>query len=215
MARDRPRPGIVAAGITGGRWPFRLGPEGTRGGGCLVDGQSLMHWDQYEPYQPGFRGSPANLTRLEAKRAFERLMGARFERIEVLARLLDANGIELNYSDTGIRSLESWFRGNVEGDCESGRLDNLWYAVVNDIGLFMGEAIIKQWPHLQWVLFTHSKRDVCYQRHVIMGFAKAKNPYYYVDTDQPLAQVGSKIVCGLHVDPDWLLKTLEWAGRFA
>src|SRR5690348_14110430 len=82
-----------------------------------------------------------------------------------------------------------WFRGEVEIEPGSGRLRKRWYAVVNDIGLFLGEVMVERSPILSWVFFTKGKKMSAYQRHVIMGFTKVENPDY-VDIDIGVATYG-------------------------
>jgi hypothetical protein len=169
-----------------------------------------MDWADYEPYQPQTDGPPDELPRSAAKRRYDQLMAARFERIEALRRLLAANGITLDTTDEGIQRLNDWFRENVTGDRETGRLDSMWYVVVRDISLFLGEVMIARWPTLHWEFFTHGKRDICYQRHVIAGYSKPKNPHFYTDTDQPNAGYGSQIVTGQDVKPTQWVEGLRW-----
>jgi hypothetical protein len=174
-----------------------------------------MNWDAYEPFQPGFHGAPNELARKDAKKAFDLLISSRGERIAALGRLLEANGLSLDPSDEGLQRLNDWFRANVEGDPESGRPRNLWYAVVNDLGLYLGEVIIERAPALHWDFFTRDKHDLCYQRHVISGFAKVPNPRFYVDTDLPQATYASRVVRGWPVEPNHFVRLVNYAVAMA
>ncbi|MFF1820703.1 hypothetical protein ACFVWG_25580 [Kribbella sp. NPDC058245] len=132
----------------------------------------------------------------EAQAAFQRLMAAKSERIDELRRLLENNGVELSSSSAGLQALNDWFRSEVEGDPAVSRLRPIWYAVVNDIGLFLGDVMIEQNPHLKWVMFDKGKRDLAYQRHVIMGFKGVANPKYNVDPDLLVGMYGHRIIAG-------------------
>jgi hypothetical protein len=43
-------------------------------------------------------------------------------------------------------------------------------SLTNDVALFLGDEMIARNPGLRWEFFTWGKRDLSYQRHVIMGF---------------------------------------------
>lgn len=129
-------------------------------------------------------------------------MGAREDRLAQLRQLLHRNGLELSSSDEGIQLLNDWFRNEVEGDQASGRLLPYWYAVVNDIALFLGDVIIERCPSLHWVMFDKGAKDVAFQRHVIMGFTGVTNPKYNIDIDSALATYGHRLVAGHPVERD-------------
>lgn len=61
-----------------------------------------INWDSYEIYSPAVVGPLNTLPRAEARRAFDRLMAERPARIEMLRRLLKANGVELSNTDDGL-----------------------------------------------------------------------------------------------------------------
>jgi hypothetical protein len=154
-----------------------------------------MNWDDYEIYQPGVSGPLNTLPRGDARRAFNALMAAKPGRIEMLRRLLRADGIELAGTDAAIQDLNDWFRASVEADPDQpGRLLPEWYSVVNDVGLFLGHVMIERCPDLRWEFYTWGKKNVSYQRHVIMGFSRVRNPKYTVDIDAAVAAYAHRIV---------------------
>ena len=162
-----------------------------------------MNWDDYEIYDPGAVGPLHTLLRAEARRAFDRLMDQKGARIEMLGRLMRANGVELSGTDEGIQDLNDWFRDNVEPDpAKPGRLLPDWYSVVNDVALFLGEVIIERCPGLRWEFFTGGKKDVAYQHHVIMGF-QAPNPKFNMDIDAQVAGYGHRIVASRRSIPHY------------
>ncbi len=153
-----------------------------------------VNWDGYEIYDPGVYGPLQTLPRAEARRAFDRLMKAKPARIEMLRQLLGANGVELSSTDEGIQSLNDWFRASVEADPEApGRLLPDWYSVVNDVALFLGDVMIERCPGLRWEFFTWGKKNLSYQRHVIMGFSRM-SPKYDFDVDWAVAGYGHCII---------------------
>lgn len=155
----------------------------------------IVNWDGYEIYPPAAMGPAHELSCADARREFDALMSAVPERIEMLRRLLAANGVVLASTDTGIQDLNDWFLGNVEPDPGSpGRLLPDWYSVVRDVALFLGEALIGRCPGLRWEFFTWGKKDVAYQHHVIMGFSRVPNKKYNLDLERRVAAYGHRII---------------------
>ena len=159
-----------------------------------------VKWDGYLPFDPGVSRPLHEVTKREARAAFNRLMDAKDDRLAELGGLLRLNGIELTSSDDGLQDLNDWFRAEVEGDPSTGRLRPIWYAVVNDISLLLGDAMIQRSLNLRWVFYDTGAKDLSYQRHVIMGFSKVANPRYSVDIDLLLATYGHRIVSGQDVE---------------
>jgi hypothetical protein len=160
-----------------------------------------MEWNGYDVFDPGVDRPSAELPRKLARAAFDRLMAARDDRLVQLHRLAAANGVDLDAAD-GVQRLNDWFVASVQPDPEGrGRLAKVWYSVVNDIGLFLGErAIAASGGKLRWELFTAGRRDVAYQRHVLTGF-DVPNPRYNVDLDLLVGMYGHRVVRGEDVDP--------------
>ncbi len=63
-----------------------------QGGHPVEVGTVTIEWDGYEPYDPGVADPPNRLSRSEARQVFKRRMGAKSAHIEMLGRLLKANG---------------------------------------------------------------------------------------------------------------------------
>lgn len=159
-------------------------------------------WGTYVPFDPGVDRPLHEVSRREARAAFDRLMDAKADRIEELRRLLDDNGVHLSADNAGLQSLNDWFRNEVEGHTESGRLLPRWYSVVNDVALFIGDVIIDRCLGVSWVMFDHGKRDAAYQRHVLMGFGGVPNPKYNVDVDLLVATYAHRVIAGQPVEAD-------------
>jgi hypothetical protein len=157
-----------------------------------------MDWDDYEIFDPGpeVNRPHAELPRRDARRAFNRLMAEKERRKAELRKLVAANGIELDGSDGSIDRLEAWFRASVEGSSdEADRLKPIWYAVVNDIGLFLGDEVIRRAPNVGWVLNTFGRTNLSYHRAVLAGFnTPAKN--FTVDPELVVGNEGHEAITG-------------------
>jgi hypothetical protein len=156
-----------------------------------------MDWDEYVLDDRGVRGRLAEQPRSVARQAFDRLMHEKPARVEVLRRLLRANGLELNGSDDGIQELNEWFVRSVEADPDHpGRLAQEWYSVAHDVALFLGDVMIDRCPQLRWDLFTGGKKDAAYHRHIITGFTKVPNKKYNIDIAQQVVTYAHRVIVG-------------------
>ena len=168
-----------------------------------------MDWNDYQIFNPEVDRPLHELPRGEARAAHDRLMAARSARVAALKRLARASGVDLEGLDA-LQQLNDWFVSSVESDDGApGRLSSDWYSVVNDIGLYLGEeAIARSGGKLRWEFFTRGKRDIAYQRSVIMGF-DVPNPKYNVDFDLAVATYGHRIVQGLEHDRAFFVHIFE------
>jgi hypothetical protein len=169
-----------------------------------------VDWDGYEPYVPPFYGLLNEMPRRQARQSFEHLMASRRDRFDNLKELLRVNGVEFGSDDASIQRLNDWFRENVEASAtDPSRLRNLWYAVVNDVALYLGDVMIERSPGLWWEMFTRGAKNVSYQRPVLVGFTRVPNPNYNVDVDRLVAGYGHRIIAGHEVASDQFLKVLR------
>jgi hypothetical protein len=123
-------------------------------------------------------------------------MAAKEERIDMLRRLLEANGVILGDSDQAVQELEDWFRENLEADPDdTTRPAPIWLSVVNDVGLFLGDIIVERTPGVEWRFFDMGKRNMAYHRHVLMGF-DVPHPEYNVDPDRLVSTYAFRVVNG-------------------
>jgi hypothetical protein len=155
-----------------------------------------VNWNSYE-IDDAAVSEPANtLPRSEARQAYERLMRTKHTRIEVLRGLLKTNGIQLDSSDAAVQDLNDWFYANIRPDPDhAGRMTPQWYSVASDIALFLGDVMIERSPNLHWEFFTWGKKNVSYQRHVIMGFG-TEDPKLKtnIDIERRVATYGHRII---------------------
>jgi hypothetical protein len=108
-------------------------------------------------FDPGFAKGPLHeADRDAAEMHFFGLMEEKAARKRELAGVArHSGGFELDGSDASVAALDGWFRANVEADPDlPERLRPIWYAVARDIGLWLGDLLIKRHPQLEWRLFT-------------------------------------------------------------
>lgn len=118
-----------------------------------------IDWDDYTPLNPGIDRPLHELPRKKARAVYEQMMATKGERIEMLKRLLAANGIELDGSDEAVQALNDWFRKELEPDPQDpGAPRPLWFAVIHDIGMYLGDLIIERAPALEWRFFDKARR---------------------------------------------------------
>ena len=140
-----------------------------------------VNWDDYVLYDPEVWGLHALMSRADARGVYKRLMEQRPYRIEQLRRLVEGNGVQLDFSEEGINRLDAWFVENLEAEA-NGYPTADWVSVIYDISIFLGEYLIKMHANLHWELFTWGKKNNAYQRHVIMGFS-TEDPKYHTNFD--------------------------------
>jgi len=168
-----------------------------------------VNWGDYWPYVPLHAGLASDLPRALARAEYRNLMAARPERKSALTALLAGNGVVLSDDDEGVAALDTWFVEHVElSETETERLRNLWYAVIVDMGLFMGDLAIQQSPGLHWEFFTWGKRNVSYQRAVIMGFSQIEFPRYGTDPIWVIAGYGLRVALGYPEGPGRLVEMM-------
>ena len=175
----------------------------------------VTQWSGYKPY-PGVWGPLNELDRQTARAAFDRLMAAKQSRITALRQLMSANGIQLEDTDIALQRMEDWFREAVEQDTDKpGRRSPIWYSVVNDLALYLGEVLIARAPNLHWTFFLAGERNVAYQRHVIMDFGKVANPRYNFDVDRWLATYAHRLIAGLPTASNQFVAAINHAAATA
>jgi hypothetical protein len=157
----------------------------------------MVSWDNYEVFDQGAPGPLSELPRTEARRAYDRLMRAKDDRIELLLRLLAADSVDvISRTDGAIQDLNDWFYDHVEPDPKRpGRLLSEWNSVAVDIALFLGDVMIERHPHLNWDFFTWGRKNAAYQHAVIMGF-RNEDPKHHtnIDVESRVAMYGHRIV---------------------
>lgn len=173
-----------------------------------------VDWRSYRPDWPPFEGPLSSLSRKEAKISFEHFMQEREKRLAELKGLLERNGISLGFNEKDLQSVNDWFVENVER-CERNPdwLENLWYSVIHDLSVFIGEMIISRHPNLHWDFFVGKKIDISYQRPVIMGFDNIPKVRMEMNISVALVTFATRVVCQLPVPQGYFVSLVEQATK--
>lgn len=130
-----------------------------------------VDWEIYRPDWPPFGGPLRLLSRKEARISYKHFLRERSNRVDQLKALLAQNGLTLAFDDAQLQVANEWFDGNLERSQGNPRkLGNLWYSVIYDFSVFIGEMIISRHLDLHWECFVWGKQDISYHSPVIMGF---------------------------------------------
>ena len=141
-----------------------------------------MDWSGYKLYEPGITGPVKMLPRAEAKQVFDQCMAQKAARLDMLCLLLKQNEIRVARTNPALQHLNDWFVANVTPDPDNpGSLTPAWYSLVHDVALVLGDVVLERCPGLRWEFYTRGKKDVSFQRHVIVGFTQIANPKYHLD----------------------------------
>jgi hypothetical protein len=172
----------------------------------------MIDFDGYQCFDPGVDRPLSEVTKTEAKKHFDLLMREKDARIAELRKLVQRSGIELNGSDDSIQKLNDWLFLHVEqSEKELGRLKPIWYSVVNDIALFLGEEIIRRARNPRWELLLSGKKNLSFQRPVITGFSKVTNPKYNIDLDWTIGVYGHRIISKNEEERDLFVRIVKSA----
>lgn len=176
----------------------------------------MVDFSNYECFDPGVDRPLSEVTKAEAQKHYDHLMSQKSRRIAQLKDLLKHSGVDLNGDDSSIQKLNDWFFKNVEpSEKDPESLMPIWYSVVNDIALFLGEEIIRRAPNLRWQLFLSGKKNLSYQRPVVIGFSKVKNPKYNIDLDWTIGVYGHRIIAKNEEERDLFVQIVNSAVKDA
>ncbi len=179
-----------------------------------------MEFDGYEVYDPGVEGPWRDLARAAARAAFARLMAAKAARLEQLADVLRRSGIRLpppsEVTDQELGKLESWLVEGIGNDPDSGdgELATVWYSIISDLALYIGDVMISRAENLSWVLHTAAKKSNSYQESVISGFQAAPNPKFFLNPGFLLVGLARKVAREEPVEEgnvaNWVQEAVYW-----
>lgn len=172
-----------------------------------------VNWENYRPDWPPFEGPLRLLNRREAKISYEHFLSERSNRVEQLEGLLTQNGLSLPADEASLQVANEWFDANVErSEKNAEKIGNLWYSVIYDFSVFIGEMIIARHPGLHWALFLWGKKDLSYQSPVIMGFDNLANSRVNMNLAAALVTHAHRVAHSLPEDPNYFVALVRGAG---
>ncbi|MEV8240735.1 hypothetical protein AB0O90_10895 [Microbacterium testaceum] len=141
-------------------------------------------------------------------------MQERRTRVAELRGLLERNAVSLGFNEEDLRDVNDWFVRHVER-CERNpdRLENLWYSVIHDLSVFVGELIISRHPNLHWEFFAGRKVDISYQHPVIMGFDNISKVRMEMNISVALVTFTNRVVRQLPVPQDYFVSFVDQAEK--
>jgi hypothetical protein len=136
----------------------------------------------YDIFEPKFDKRTFRSSSREAMQAtYDRLMSSRVYRLEQLSQLVEQDGIDLDYSETSLQQLCDWFYefAKQEPSIGDGPLSPNLESICLDIGLYLGDMLIRISDRIKWVFWDRNPKDGGFQQPVITGF-NVENKDYYV-----------------------------------
>lgn len=173
-------------------------------------------WDDYEIFDPQVDRPLAEVTPAEARAYYALVMETKEHRVAELKKLARAARIELDDSEEALHRFNDWFVMYVKPDPDRPeQARGRWLSVCHDLALYLADMIIARHPHLHWELQrTGGKRDLSYQRPVLVGYRNA-HPTYTTDLDFALTQYAGGLVRREQDDRDLFVQILRWSDKVA
>lgn len=134
-----------------------------------------IDWSGYEAHV--LPSAFEELTPAEARALFARLMDARPERAEMIARFARANGLPWSAREDDLQPLNDLFMRGVDFYPGSGLPTYPWVSIAWDVALLVGDFAIARDPNLSWAIGRGGKSMHGFQSPVIVGHAGAVRGY--------------------------------------
>lgn len=166
-------------------------------------------------FDPGVDRPLHVVSREDAERHFRLFVESIPARLEMLSSLCAHDGLALDFTAASLKGLDDWLPRQIDRVQDGGppapTPESL--SICNDVGMYLGEYVIKIADGVRWVLSTHRKSDVYYQRPVLQGFKGAKNRFYSVDFDYVLCQYAFRLTEGGEREPGLIPDLVEFPLR--
>lgn len=155
----------------------------------------MVSWQNYEVYSPLTTGPLSRMSRADARQSFDDAMAKKHRSLAMLEQFARANSAPFGYDRRSADAFGAWFIQNVEPDPDlPDRLKDHWYSVVFDMGFWVGELIIREFPELGWKFHSGGRTHISYQKHVIGGYRS--DPKYVRDPDRYVAGLAHRAITG-------------------
>lgn len=133
---------------------------------------------EYSIFDPQVDGPCHLLSRKEARKSFDWFMSQKEVRVKMLSHELERKGFPL--PDSHEELCEVFEQVLIQEVAMAGRkLTGYIYSLCLDIGVYLGEELIRLSPDIRWVLCTFGKTNVYYQRPVLVGFDVPNKTFSY------------------------------------
>lgn len=113
----------------------------------------------------------------EARIRFTRLMAARPERAEMIARFARTNALPWTGREEDLHPLNDLFIAGVDFYPDSGLPTYPWVSIAWDVALLVGDFAIARDPNLMWAIGRGGRRMQGFQSPVIIGHPGAVRGY--------------------------------------
>lgn len=201
--------GLVSFPPSGYSWTMARNTIRTRGD---------VDWGPYPDMDFGVESLLAEVAPSETKEVRASYLEHRKDRLWALKVLLSSHDVELTGSEESLRELNEWFVRNVDRSAEdAARLAPIWYSVVNDIALYLGELMIRKTGTLEWIAevdkevlspLDSSFVDQDEAPGLVIGRRRGQSVESRMALDELIAGYGHAVITGHHVDPDYFLDLL-------
>lgn len=166
---------------------------------------------EYAVFDPKVDKPLHEMTRSEAKAAYEWFISQKDHRKDVLISYANRLGYDLRGDDKQvIEALHRLLVSEIQKEGVKPTPSAYIHSLCNDIAIYISDLLVENAPHLSWGMHTAGKSDLSYQRPVIRGF-NVKNKNYSVDVDYLLCQYAYRLCVGGSKEEDLLWKIFSSA----
>lgn len=176
-------------------------------------------WRRYSATEGGVDALLSSLDATRAAIALERLLGSRQTRVAALDQLVGLGVSDRFAGPNRLQRTNHWLIRHVSTADQEGRLAPLWYRVVNDVALLLGEELIdRSQGRIRWAYTAIASSDSKGVRTepnlaildgeplgLTVNVPTDRSQGYHLPLDRLVAQYAEAVVMGHRVDPDYFL----------
>jgi hypothetical protein len=171
---------------------------------------------QYDIFDPEVTTGLAKCDAKTAEAFFRRYTGTIGDRVNLLQAWM-ANGgkhgnrqaLNLDFSKESIENLQNWLDQELLNERKGPSPDRAYLlSLGTDVGMYLGECIRRKASSVEWRMFTGSKKDIAFQRPVLMGF-NTPNKKYNIDCGFLAGQYVHRLLDGQPPEAGWFVKIVE------
>lgn len=151
---------------------------------------------EYNIFDPKVDCPLNDLSRQEAKVAYDWFISQINTRIEAITAYCEKQGFRLDGSATSLTYLHSFFVREVKKEIGDSIPSAYVFSLCNDIAIYMSEIIMRENRQIKWKMHGGGKKHIYYQRPVLSGFKNAKINDYCIDYDYLICQYAHRLLMG-------------------